>query len=168
MAQLSRPRSAKPINPGDAIFLTFGVFGTQQRRRRWIRPPIKRPMIFTLISKNERRDSLVYLRVVTVFKLLRLVGQALEIGPGCTSKFHQGYGGPHLILPHPRPERFPVAFAKRSASNSSDQVNSHICETSLKLRIIHPISNEVDFKARANILLPHFITFDFGCSDGTC
>ena len=38
-------------------------------------------MIFTLILKNERRDSLVYLRVVNVFKLLRLVRQALEIGP---------------------------------------------------------------------------------------
>jgi hypothetical protein len=39
------------------------------------------PMIFTLILENERRDSLLYLRVVTVFKLLRLVGQAVEIGP---------------------------------------------------------------------------------------
>jgi hypothetical protein len=38
-------------------------------------------MIFTLILKNERRDSLVYLRVVTVFKLLLLVRKALEIGP---------------------------------------------------------------------------------------
>jgi predicted RNA-binding protein YlqC (UPF0109 family) len=38
-------------------------------------------MIFTLILKNERRDSLVYLRVVTVFQLLQLVGQAVEIGP---------------------------------------------------------------------------------------
>jgi hypothetical protein len=28
-----------------------------------------------------RRDSLVYLRVVTVFKLLLLVRQALEMGP---------------------------------------------------------------------------------------
>jgi hypothetical protein len=38
-------------------------------------------MIFTLILKNERRDSVVYLRVVTVFKVLLLVRQALEIGP---------------------------------------------------------------------------------------
>jgi hypothetical protein len=38
-------------------------------------------MIFTLILKNERRDSLLYLRVITVLKLLRLVGQALEMGP---------------------------------------------------------------------------------------
>jgi hypothetical protein len=38
-------------------------------------------MIFTQILKNERRDSVVYLRVVTVFKLLRLVGQALEVEP---------------------------------------------------------------------------------------
>jgi hypothetical protein len=38
-------------------------------------------MIFTLILKNEPRDSLVYLRVVNMFKLLRLVRQALEMGP---------------------------------------------------------------------------------------
>jgi len=38
-------------------------------------------MIFTLILENGRRDSLLYLRVVTVFKLLRLVGQAVEMGP---------------------------------------------------------------------------------------
>ena len=50
----------------------------------------------------------------------------------------------------------------------SDLTNSHICETKLKLRIIHPMSFEVDSKARANILLPYFITIDFGCSDGTC
>jgi hypothetical protein len=37
-------------------------------------------MIFTLILKNERRDSLVYLRAVTVFKVSLLVRQALE-GP---------------------------------------------------------------------------------------
>jgi hypothetical protein len=42
---------------------------------------ISTPMIFTLILENERRDSLLYLRVVTVFKLLRLVGQAVEMGP---------------------------------------------------------------------------------------
>jgi CheY-like chemotaxis protein len=30
------------------------------------------------------------------------------------------------------------------------------------------MSFEVDSKARANILLPYFITIDFGCSDGTC
>jgi hypothetical protein len=41
-------------------------------------------MIFTLILKNERRDSLLYLRVITVLKLLRLVGQALEMGPPWT------------------------------------------------------------------------------------
>ncbi len=38
-------------------------------------------MIFTLILENGRRDSLLYLRVATVFKLLRLVGQAVEMGP---------------------------------------------------------------------------------------
>ncbi len=38
-------------------------------------------MVFTLMLKNERRDSLLYLRVVTVFKLLRHAGQALEMGP---------------------------------------------------------------------------------------
>jgi hypothetical protein len=38
-------------------------------------------MIFTLILKNERRDSLVYLRVVTVFKVSLVVRQALETGP---------------------------------------------------------------------------------------
>jgi hypothetical protein len=43
--------------------------------------PNAESMIFTLILKNERRDSLVYLRVVTVFKLLLLVRQALEMGP---------------------------------------------------------------------------------------
>jgi CheY-like chemotaxis protein len=36
------------------------------------------------------------------------------------------------------------------------------------LRIIRPISFGVDSKADANILPPHFITCDFGCSDGTC
>jgi hypothetical protein len=30
---------------------------------------------------NGRRDSLLYLRVITVFKLLRLVEQAVETGP---------------------------------------------------------------------------------------
>ncbi|MEY2606046.1 MAG: hypothetical protein QOH31_3862, partial [Verrucomicrobiota bacterium] len=30
---------------------------------------------------NGRRDSLLYLRVTTVFKLLRLVEQAVETGP---------------------------------------------------------------------------------------
>jgi len=35
----------------------------------------------------------------------------------------------------------------------------------LKLRIVRPISLEVDSKAGASI---HFITFDFGCSDGRC
>jgi hypothetical protein len=38
-------------------------------------------MIFTLILKNERHDSLLYLRAVTVYELLRLVGQSLEMGP---------------------------------------------------------------------------------------
>jgi len=38
-------------------------------------------MIFTLVLENGRRDSLLYLRVVTVFELLRLVGQAVERGP---------------------------------------------------------------------------------------
>jgi len=38
-------------------------------------------MIFTLELENGRHDSLLYLRVVTVLKLLRLVGQAVEIGP---------------------------------------------------------------------------------------
>jgi hypothetical protein len=31
--------------------------------------------------ENGRRDSLLYLRVTTVFKLLRLVEQAVETGP---------------------------------------------------------------------------------------
>jgi hypothetical protein len=38
-------------------------------------------MVFTLILENGRRDSLLYLRVVTVDKVLRLVGQAVEMGP---------------------------------------------------------------------------------------
>ena len=38
-------------------------------------------MNFTLILENGRRDSLLYLRVVTVYKLLRLVEQAVEMGP---------------------------------------------------------------------------------------
>lgn len=38
-------------------------------------------MIFTLVLENGQRDSLLYLRVATVFELLRLVGQALERGP---------------------------------------------------------------------------------------
>ena len=35
-------------------------------------------MICTLVLENGRRDSLLYLRVTTVFKLLRLVEQAVE------------------------------------------------------------------------------------------
>jgi hypothetical protein len=38
-------------------------------------------MIFTLVLENGRRDSLLYLRVVTVFELLRLVERAVERGP---------------------------------------------------------------------------------------
>ena len=38
-------------------------------------------MIYTLVLENGRRDSLLYLRVTTVFKLLRLVEQAVETGP---------------------------------------------------------------------------------------
>jgi len=38
-------------------------------------------MIFTLVLENGRHDSLLYLRVVTVFELLRLVEQAVETGP---------------------------------------------------------------------------------------
>ena len=38
-------------------------------------------MNFILILENGRHDSLLYLRVVTVFELLRLVGQAVEMGP---------------------------------------------------------------------------------------
>ena len=37
-------------------------------------------MICTFILENGRRDSLLYLRVTTVFKLLRLVEQAVETG----------------------------------------------------------------------------------------
>ena len=48
-------------------------------------------MIFTLILKNERRDSLLYLRVITVFKLLRLVGQALEMGPWTHLEISKGW-----------------------------------------------------------------------------
>lgn len=39
------------------------------------------PMVFTLVLENSRRDSILYLRVVTAFKLLRLVGQAVEREP---------------------------------------------------------------------------------------
>ena len=38
-------------------------------------------MICTLVLENGRRDSLLYLRVTTMFKLLRLVEQAVERGP---------------------------------------------------------------------------------------
>lgn len=38
-------------------------------------------MIFTLVLENGRRDSLLYLRAVTVCELLQLVGQAVERGP---------------------------------------------------------------------------------------
>ena len=38
-------------------------------------------MICTLVLENGRRDSLLYLRVTTVFKLLRLVELAVENGP---------------------------------------------------------------------------------------
>jgi hypothetical protein len=38
-------------------------------------------MICTLVLENGRRDSLLYLRVTTVFKLLRLVELAVETGP---------------------------------------------------------------------------------------
>ncbi len=61
-----------------------------------------------------------------------------------------------------------LSFHSLRHSFNSAITNSHICETKLKLRIIHPMSFEVDSKARANILLPYFITIDFGCSDGTC
>jgi hypothetical protein len=37
-------------------------------------------MICTLVLKNGRRDSLVYLRVTNVITLLRLVEQAVETG----------------------------------------------------------------------------------------
>jgi hypothetical protein len=37
-------------------------------------------MICTLVLENGRRDSLLYLRVSTVFKLLRLVEQAVAAG----------------------------------------------------------------------------------------
>ncbi len=47
-------------------------------------------MIFTLILKNERRDLLLYLRVITVFKLLRLVGQALEMRPRTHIEISEG------------------------------------------------------------------------------
>jgi hypothetical protein len=54
---------------------------SQDRGREPATLPNVGSMIFTLILKNERRESLLYLRVVTVLKLLRLVGQALEMGP---------------------------------------------------------------------------------------
>ena len=38
-------------------------------------------MICTLVLENGRRDSLLYLRVTTMFKLLHLVEQAVETGP---------------------------------------------------------------------------------------
>jgi len=38
-------------------------------------------MIFTLVLENGWHDSLLYLRVVTVCKLQRLVGQTVERGP---------------------------------------------------------------------------------------
>jgi hypothetical protein len=38
-------------------------------------------MICTLVLENRRRDSLLYLRVTSVFKLLRLVELAVERGP---------------------------------------------------------------------------------------
>src|SRR5258708_7132568 len=61
-----------------------------------------------------------------------------------------------------------LSFHSLRHSFNSAITNSHICETKLTLTIIHLISFEVDSKARANILLPYFITIDFGCSDGTC
>jgi hypothetical protein len=46
-------------------------------------------MICTLVLENGRRDSLLYLRVSTVFKLLRLAEQAVETGSGRMSKFQK-------------------------------------------------------------------------------
>jgi hypothetical protein len=37
-------------------------------------------MICTLVLENGRRESLLYLRVTTMFKLLRLVEQAVKTG----------------------------------------------------------------------------------------
>jgi hypothetical protein len=46
-------------------------------------------MICTLVLENGRRDSLLYLRVTTKFKLLTLVEQAVETGPWTHSKFQK-------------------------------------------------------------------------------
>ena len=48
------------------------------RARHFTTP--ERSMIYTLTLENGRRDSLHYLRVTTVFELLRLVEQAVETG----------------------------------------------------------------------------------------
>jgi hypothetical protein len=42
---------------------------------------LKPSMICTLVLENGRRDSLLYLRVTTVSRLLRLVEQVVETGP---------------------------------------------------------------------------------------
>ena len=47
-------------------------------------------MICTLTLENGRRDSLLYLRATTVFKLLRLVEQAVETGPWTCIEISKG------------------------------------------------------------------------------
>jgi hypothetical protein len=42
---------------------------------------LKPSMICTFVLENGRRDSLLYLRVTTVSRLLRLVEQVVETGP---------------------------------------------------------------------------------------
>jgi hypothetical protein len=45
---------------------------------------------FTLILKNEQRDALLYLGVSSVFKVSRLVGQALQMGPWTRIEISKG------------------------------------------------------------------------------
>ena len=64
-------------------------------------------MICTLVLKNGRRDSLVYLRVTNVITLLRLVEQAVETGPWThieISKIREELGPshPYALSPGPR------------------------------------------------------------------
>ena len=79
--------SAKePFNHPDWIFETkldgyraITAIDSTGKARIW--SPLEPSMICTLVLENGRRDSLLYLRVTTVFKLLRLVEQAVETGP---------------------------------------------------------------------------------------
>jgi hypothetical protein len=77
----SRIRVGKATSDACLLAILQRAANSPDRGREPATSPNVGSMIFTLILKNERRDSLVYLRVVTVFKLLRLVRQALEMGP---------------------------------------------------------------------------------------